>query len=59
MNEQSYVSEALSREIARYLAAVDLFRAEHCEPQWVPEPTAHHDFEESLRARAGQVPATH
>ena len=24
-------------EITRYLAAVELFRAEHCEPTWRPE----------------------
>jgi len=37
MNEQSHMAEALVREIARYLAAVDLFRAERCEPEWLPE----------------------
>lgn len=37
MNEQSHMAEALTREIARYLAAVELFRAEHCEPEWLPE----------------------
>jgi hypothetical protein len=26
-------------EIERYLALVDLFRAEGCEPHWQPEPT--------------------
>jgi hypothetical protein len=30
-------SDALMREIARYLAAVDVFRAESCEPTWLPE----------------------
>lgn len=29
--------EALIREIATYLAAVDAFRAESCEPTWRPE----------------------
>jgi hypothetical protein len=28
---------ALMREIGRYLAAVDVFRAERCEPTWLPE----------------------
>jgi hypothetical protein len=28
---------ALMREIARYLAAVDAFRAESREPTWLPE----------------------
>jgi hypothetical protein len=37
MNEPSHISEALIREIARYLAAVDVFRAERCEPKWLPE----------------------
>lgn len=37
MKEQPYLREALTREIARYLAAVDLFRSEHCEPKWLPE----------------------
>ena len=27
----------LTEEVARYLAAVDLFRAEGCEPAWRPE----------------------
>ena len=27
----------LLQEIARYLAAVDVFRAESCEPTWRPE----------------------
>jgi hypothetical protein len=31
-------SQALVREISRYLAAVDTFRAELCEPTWLPEP---------------------
>ena len=30
-------AHALMREIARYLAAVDAFRAEFCEPTWLPE----------------------
>jgi hypothetical protein len=29
--------QALMREILRYLAAVDVFRAEQCEPTWLPE----------------------
>jgi hypothetical protein len=37
MNEQPHLSEALIREIARYLAVVDAFRAEQCEPKWLPE----------------------
>lgn len=29
--------DALMREIARYLAAIDAFRAAACEPTWQPE----------------------
>jgi hypothetical protein len=29
--------DALIREIGRYLAAVEAFRAEGCEPRWRPE----------------------
>jgi hypothetical protein len=31
-------SEVLIREVVRYLAVVDVFRAERCEPTWRPEP---------------------
>ena len=34
MNERQSSPEDLIVEIARYLAAVDLFRAEQCEPTW-------------------------
>ena len=38
MNSQADIdSEALIREITRYLAAVDAFRSERCEPSWRPE----------------------
>jgi hypothetical protein len=38
MNGQLHIdSYALMREICRYLAAVDAFRAELCEPTWLPE----------------------
>ena len=38
MNEQTRIDpEALIREVARYLAVVDVFRAAHCEPSWRPE----------------------
>ena len=30
--------EALMKEIARYLAVVEIFRAEEREPSWLPEP---------------------
>jgi hypothetical protein len=38
MNAEHDSTEALFDEIARYLAAVDAFRAEACEPTWLPEP---------------------
>ena len=37
MHKQPSRSEDLIYEITRYLAAVDLFRAERCEPTWRPE----------------------
>lgn len=38
MNEQGHIdSEALIFEVTRYLAAVDAFRTESCEPMWLPE----------------------
>ena len=37
MQEQSHLIQELIREISRYLAAVDVFRAERCEPTWLPE----------------------
>ena len=36
-NELTTVTEALADEVARYLAAVDLFREMSCEPSWRPE----------------------
>jgi hypothetical protein len=41
MNERLAIDlDALLDEIARYLAAVDAFRAAACEPTWLPEPVA-------------------
>jgi hypothetical protein len=38
VNEETRIdSEELIKEIARYLVAVDAFRAECCEPTWLPE----------------------
>ncbi len=38
MKQQPHIdAEALIREIARYLAAIDAYRAERCEPIWLPE----------------------
>ena len=41
MKELTHIDPgALICEIARYLAAIDVFRAERCEPTWLPEPVA-------------------
>ena len=37
MNE-GFALQPLIQEIERYLAAVETFRAEECEPTWQPEP---------------------
>ncbi len=38
MKEPGHIdSEALMLEATRYLAAVDAFRTESCEPMWLPE----------------------
>jgi hypothetical protein len=59
MNEELTLDvEALVEEIARYLAAVQAFRTEGCEPTWRPEVAAigiassgrpAHEFETSAR----------
>jgi hypothetical protein len=59
MNSQSDTTETLIREIARYLAAVELFRAERCEPTWLPEPTLYRARREPTRAHQGQVHTAH
>ena len=39
MQIQAHIdSEGLICDVMRYLAAVDDFRAERCEPMWRPEP---------------------
>jgi hypothetical protein len=38
----------LMEEIDRYLAAVDLFRAQGCEPTWRPERETPFELERSL-----------
>ena len=59
MNAQSETIEALIHEIARYLAAVDVFRAERCEPKWLREPTSHGAAAKPGRVHPAQVHATH
>ena len=44
-------------EIARYLAAVDLYRAENCEPTWRPESASCLAAIERLQARPEHAPS--
>ena len=56
MKEQTRIdSEALMVEIARYLAAVDTFRAANCEPVWRPELESSSDPIVHGLARHGQA----
>jgi hypothetical protein len=59
VNGQPDITEDLLDEIARYLAAVDVFRAEACEPTWRPEPAWSHVDPTPVRALRDQVRATH
>ena len=45
-------TEGLIDEIARYLAAVDVFRAADCEPTWLPESTPLPEIDEPPVATA-------
>lgn len=46
-------------EVHRYLVAVDTFRAERCEPKWLPELAPCRAPAECMQARAEQVQSTH
>ena len=60
MNEQTHIDpDELFGEIARYLAAVNLYRAEHCEPTWLPEPAPCRTVQECVQARAEHAPSAH
>lgn len=38
MNAQTHINaEKLLLEVTRYLAAIEVFRAERCEPTWIAE----------------------
>jgi hypothetical protein len=51
-------SEALMRDIARYLAAIEVFRAHDCERTW--RPTAMHPPAPGALLREGRhAPAAH
>jgi len=60
VNETTHIdSKALIREIGRYLAAVDLFRSEHCEPTWLPESSSCGTIQEYKQARVERAPSAH
>jgi hypothetical protein len=59
MSADHDITETLLDEIARYLAAVDVFRAEACEPSWLPEPSWNRVDENPPRALRDQILATH
>lgn len=61
MNLQIHIDdEELFLEITRYLAAVDLYRTEHCEPTWLPESAPLPAPDESLgTAQAKRAPSAH
>ena len=59
MNQQIHTDNKLFLEITRYLAAVDLYRAEHCEPTWLPESAPFLATDEPLQIRAEHAPSAH
>ena len=60
MNKQIDIDhKELFLEVTRYLAAVDVYRAEHCEPTWLPESTPHAALDERPQARAEHAPSAH
>ena len=50
--ERTEDEDSLVQEIERYLAAVDAFRAEDCEPTWIPELAPCRTAEECVIAAA-------
>ena len=60
MNELIHIDrKELFLEIARYLAAVDLYRAEQCEPTWRPESRPFVASDARPRARVKPAPSAH
>jgi hypothetical protein len=60
VNEQTHIdTDELFLEIARYLATVDLYRAECCEPTWLPESAPSVASDELLRFRAQRAASAH
>jgi hypothetical protein len=42
-------------EVERYLAAVEVFRAERCEPTWLPELASHRGTGNAAKENGAQV----
>jgi hypothetical protein len=59
MNQQIHIDHKLFLEIKRYLAAVDLYRAEHCEPTWRSESASWPTPHESVPLRVQHTPTAH
>jgi hypothetical protein len=59
MREKPCIAEALICEISRYLAAVEVFRAERCEPKWLPERAPCRTPEECVAAAAFHASPAH
>jgi len=60
MNEQIHIDrKELFLEITRYLAAVDLYRAEHCEPTWRPESASWRTSQDCFQAHAEHARSAH
>jgi hypothetical protein len=60
MDEQLHIdSDELFLEIARYLAAVDVYRGENCEPTWLAESAPSPVSVEPLQVRAEHASSAH
>ena len=60
MNEQIHIDpDELFLEITRYLAAVEAYRALHCEPMWLPESAPSQASDEPTGFRAEPAPSAH
>lgn len=60
MNERLHIdSDELLLEIARYLAAVDVYRRENCAPTWLPESAPSPVSVEAQQIRAEHASSAH
>jgi hypothetical protein len=59
MKEQFPTVETLLGEITRYLAAVELFRTERCEPTWRPELMPHPAPDERIALERTRISRAH